>query len=99
MHRADWRDACMDIVKLCPYRYFSIFEIPIDEQMIGTRCRVGFIQYMPAKPVKFSVKNWVLADSVRPYAAIVKAQFCATVYLHDLNGKNPKCGQISRKTV
>ena len=42
-------------------------EISIDEQMIGTRCRVGFIQYMPAKPVKFGVKNWVLADSVYPY--------------------------------
>ena len=42
-------------------------EISIDEQMIGTRCRVGFIQYMPKKPVKFGVKNWVLADSVFPY--------------------------------
>ena len=42
-------------------------EISIDEQMIGTRCRVSFIQYMPKKPVKFGVKNWVLADSVYPY--------------------------------
>lgn len=42
-------------------------EISVNEQMIGTRCRVGFIQYMPAKPVKFGVKNWVLADSVIPY--------------------------------
>ena len=42
-------------------------EISINEQMIGTRCRIGFIQYMPAKPVKFAVKNWVLADSVYPY--------------------------------
>ena len=42
-------------------------EISIDEQMIGTRCRVSFMQYMPKKPVKFGVKNWVLADSVMPY--------------------------------
>lgn len=42
-------------------------EISIDEQMIGARCHEGFIQYMPAKPVKFGVKNWVLADSVYPY--------------------------------
>lgn len=42
-------------------------EISIDEQMIGTRCWIGFIQYMPAKPVKFGVKNWVLADSAYPY--------------------------------
>ena len=41
-------------------------EISIDEQMIGTRCRISFIQYMPKKLVKFGVKNWVLADSVMP---------------------------------
>ena len=41
--------------------------ISIDEQMIGTRCRVSFIQYMPKKPMKFGVKNWVLADSVMPF--------------------------------
>jgi hypothetical protein len=42
-------------------------EISIDEQMIGTRCRVSFIQYMPKKPARFGVKNWVLADSIFPY--------------------------------
>lgn len=42
-------------------------EISVDEQMIGTRCRVSFIQYMPKKPVRFGLKNWVLADSVFPY--------------------------------
>ena len=42
-------------------------EISIDEQMIGTWCRIGFIQYMPKKPLRFGVKNWVLSDSVMPY--------------------------------
>ena len=29
--------------------------IAVDEQMIGTRCRVNFIQYMPNKPQKFCI--------------------------------------------
>ena len=37
----------------------------VDEQMMGTRC--GIIQYMPKNPVKFGVKNWLLADSIMPY--------------------------------
>lgn len=37
--------------------------IAVDEQMIGTRCRVSFIQYMPNKPQRFGIKLWALADS------------------------------------
>jgi hypothetical protein len=39
----------------------------VRNQMIDNRCRVSFIQYMPKKPAKFGVKNWVLADSIFPY--------------------------------
>ena len=42
-------------------------EVSIDEQLLGTRCRIGFVQYMPKKPVRFGVKIWVLADSKQPY--------------------------------
>ena len=47
-------------------------EISIDEQMIATRCGISFIQYMPKKPVKFGVKNWVLADSIMPHVLTFK---------------------------
>ena len=30
--------------------------------MIGTCCRVAFLQYLPQKPCKFGVKVWVLAE-------------------------------------
>lgn len=55
------------LLRKCRDHWTSHREISINEQMIGKRCRVGFIQYMPAKPVKFGVKNWVLADSVMTY--------------------------------
>jgi len=41
--------------------------IAIDEQMIGTRCRVAFIQYMPNKPQRFGIKLLALADSANGY--------------------------------
>ena len=43
--------------------------ISVDEQMIGTKCRVSFIQYMPKKPTKFGIKVWVLADSSNGYCS------------------------------
>ena len=31
--------------------------------MIGTKCRLSFIQYLPAKPTKWGIKVWVCADA------------------------------------
>ena len=42
-------------------------QISIDESMIGTKCRLSFIQYLPKKPVKWGIKVWVCADSVNGY--------------------------------
>ena len=40
------------IVRQCKRHYQPKREISIDEQMIGTKCRVSFRQYMPMKPNK-----------------------------------------------
>ncbi|XP_057314098.1 piggyBac transposable element-derived protein 4-like isoform X1 [Hydractinia symbiolongicarpus] len=37
--------------------------LSIDEQMIGMKSRVGFIQYMPKKPKKFGVKVWACCEA------------------------------------
>lgn len=37
-------------------------DVAIDETMIGTRCRISFIQYMPKKPINFGIKMWALCD-------------------------------------
>lgn len=41
--------------------------LSIDESMIGTKCRLSFIQYLPNKPTKWGIKMWVLADSETAY--------------------------------
>ena len=41
--------------------------LAVDEQMIGTKCRVSCIQYMPAKPKKFGIKLWALCESSSGY--------------------------------
>ena len=50
-----------------PTYYQPNREISIDEMMIGTRCRVSFLQYLPKKPCKFGVKVWVLAEAKTGY--------------------------------
>ena len=42
-------------------------KVSIDESMIGTKCRLGFIQYMPKKPTKWGVKVWVFAEAKTGY--------------------------------
>jgi len=48
-------------------RYKPERHLSVDEQMIGTRCRIGFIQYMPKKPVKFGIKLWVICEADSGY--------------------------------
>ena len=45
-----------------PDRFLSI-----DEMMIGTRCRVAFLQYIPMKPTRFGIKAWVNAEAKSGY--------------------------------
>lgn len=41
--------------------------LAVDEQMIRTKSRISFIQYMPKKPKKFGLKVRVLAESSTEY--------------------------------
>ena len=56
------------VVRQCKRLYKPNREVSVDEQMIGTKCRIGFRQYMPLKPThKWGIKVWVMADSVTGY--------------------------------
>ena len=35
--------------------------------MIGTRCRISFLQYMPRKPTKFGIKVWINVEARTGY--------------------------------
>ena len=41
--------------------------VSIDEMMIGTRCRISFLEYIPKKPTRFGIKVWVLAEAKTGY--------------------------------
>ena len=41
--------------------------LSIDEMMIGTRCRIPFLQYLPKKPTRFGIKVWVISESKTGY--------------------------------
>ena len=47
--------------------YASTRDLSIDEQMIGTKARVSFIQYMPKKLKKFGIKLWALCEAKTGY--------------------------------
>ena len=55
------------ILDCCKKYYQPGQELSIDEMMIGTRCRISFLQYMPKKPTKFGVKVWVNAETKTSY--------------------------------
>ena len=58
----------LDIVSQQSLKLYSPHpQISVDESMIGTKSRLSFIQYMPKKPVKWGIKNWVCADAVTGY--------------------------------
>ena len=47
--------------------YAPSHNLSIDEQMVGTKSRVSFLQYMPKKPNKFGIKLWALCEAVSEY--------------------------------
>lgn len=51
----------------CAELYSPHRQLSIDESIIGTKCRLSFIQYMKAKPTKWGVKVWICADSTNGY--------------------------------
>ena len=47
--------------------YNPATHLSVDEQMIGFKGRLSFKQYMPAKPTKWGVKAFVIAESESAY--------------------------------
>ena len=50
-----------------PLYYQADQHVSVDEMMIGTRCKVSFLQYMPKKSTKFGIKVWVLVEAKTEY--------------------------------
>ena len=46
-----------------PKYYQPARELSLDEMMIGMRCRIAFLQYIPKKPTRFGVKVFVISEA------------------------------------
>ena len=47
--------------------YHPSRHLSVDETIIGARCRLSFLQYMPQKPTRFGIKVWVIAEAKKGY--------------------------------
>jgi len=60
-----------EIIDVLSERFLALYspnrELSIDESLIGTKCQVPFLQYMPKKPTKWGIKVWVCADAKTAY--------------------------------
>ena len=54
-------------LELFPKYYQPKQDLAIDEMMVGTRCRVHFLQYIPKKPTKWGIKLFVNSESSTGY--------------------------------
>ena len=60
------------ISKRCLQLYSPHIQLSIDESMIGTKCQLSFIQYMPKKPVKMGSRfGYVLTLSWDIFAHLI----------------------------
>jgi hypothetical protein len=58
-----------------PVYYHAGRELSVDEMMIGTRCRISFLQYIPKKPTKFGIKVWVNSEAKTGYVLTIREQW------------------------
>ncbi len=42
-------------------------QLLVDEMMVGTRCRISFLQYLPKKPTKFGIKIFINSEARTGY--------------------------------
>ena len=47
--------------------YIPSSNLTVDEQLLATKARCKFTQYMPSKPGKFGIKFWIIADCKSKY--------------------------------
>ncbi|KAK3750318.1 hypothetical protein QZH41_010822, partial [Actinostola sp. cb2023] len=57
-------NAVLENIQMC---YYPSKNIAVDEGMIAFKGRLGFRQYMPAKPTKYGIKVWMATDSSNGY--------------------------------
>ncbi|KAK3729731.1 hypothetical protein QZH41_002045 [Actinostola sp. cb2023] len=73
--------------------YYPGKNISIDEGMVAFKGRLGFRQYMPAKPTKYGIKVWMAADAESAYVVNF------SVYLGSEENGAPRIHGLGYETV
>ena len=71
--------------------FSDLFRTLIDEQMIDTKCRISFIQYMPKKPKKFGIKIWAICEAGSGYVLGFQ------IYTGKTNGQSQNVSELAEK--
>lgn len=50
-----------------PHYYQPECHLSVDEMMVGIRCHVSFLQYLPKKPTKFGIKIFINSEAKTGY--------------------------------
>ena len=76
------------LTAIFPMYYQPKREISINEMMVGTRCRISFLQYLPKKPTKFGIKIFVNSESKTGYILALQVYIgaCSTADLTNKKG-------------
>ncbi|XP_032227553.1 piggyBac transposable element-derived protein 4-like [Nematostella vectensis] len=66
------RPVLSDVLKSIQQTYEPSKDMSVNEGMIAFKGRLGFRQYMPAKPTKYGIKVWMAADPNNGYVCNYK---------------------------
>ena len=72
-------------------KYIPDQNLSIDEQIIDTKCRISFIQYMPKKPKKFGIKIWAICEVGSGYVLGFQ------IYTGKTNGQSQNGSELAEK--
>ena len=78
-----------------PQLYGLHHQVSIVESIIGTKCRLSFIQYMPKKLTKWWIKVWVCSDAHNNYIDTFDIYTGANLSAPD-NPKGQACDVVLR---
>ena len=70
------------VAENCRRMYVPHYSLCVDEQLMPLKMRCRFIVYMPDKPDKFGLKNWLLVDNASKYVCNILPYLGAYEKMH-----------------
>ena len=71
--------------------YYPQQELSVAEQMIGSKNRVSFLQYIPKKPKRFGINVWALCEATTGY--------CQAFHIYKAKSDTPQLNGLGHRVV